>query len=310
MAQRRMGRLSLVLALMFPIAADTLAQDAQTDLRRDAQRRLNISGRQRMLSQRIAKAACFATRFPGQGDSAKEMQEARALFVSSMKALRSGSAEIGLAAETDAEVLPALNIAAELADQYDSSLVAFASAPPEKLGTGKLETIYDMSLPLLTALNDVVDQLQAKHEDGRIVRLGLAQAINVSGRQRMFSQKMSKELCMIALGHRVQGTRAHLAGTVALFEASHQTLKQGLTGLNLIEKDSSAISAQLSVIERHWQKLGEIFRRVAGGGDPSEADLGTVASDNTMLLVELNRAVEMYESIDIPAELTATTSRK
>jgi hypothetical protein len=48
MAQRRMGRLSLVLALMFPITADTLAQDAQTDLRRDAQRRLNISGRQRM----------------------------------------------------------------------------------------------------------------------------------------------------------------------------------------------------------------------------------------------------------------------
>jgi hypothetical protein len=300
----------LALPLMLYLAEDSIAQDAQTELRRDAQRRLNLSGRQRMLSQRIAKAACLATRLSGNGELPKEMQEARALFISSMKALRSGSAEIGLLAENDAELLPWLDAAAELTSQYDSRVAAFASAPAEKRSQSELEAIYEMSLPLLTALNDVVEQLQAKHEDDRIVRPGLAHAINVSGRQRMLSQKMSKELCMIAVGYRIPSTRAHLMGTVALFESSHQMLQRGLPALDLKEKDSSAIAVQLSVIERHWRKLSEIFRRAAAGGDPVEADLRTIASDSSLLLIELNRAVEMYESIDIPAEATAVTSRQ
>jgi hypothetical protein len=107
MEGHRIARLSLVLALMLPGAGEIRAQDRQTDLtqtelRREAQRRLNISGRQRMLSQRIAKAACLTMRLPSNGELAKEMQEARALFMSSMKALRGGSAEIGLTAENDA----------------------------------------------------------------------------------------------------------------------------------------------------------------------------------------------------------------
>jgi hypothetical protein len=203
-----------------------------------------------------------------------------------------------------------LNAAAELAGQYDSRIVAFASTLPEKRNQGALEAIYEMSLPLLTALNDVVEQLQAKHEDGRIVRPGLAQAINVSGRQRMLSQKMSKELCMIALGYHAQATRAHLTGTVALFESSHQMLKRCLAALSLTEKDSSAMAAQLSVIERHWHKLGALFKRVGGGGDPAGDDIRMIASDSSTFLVELNRAVELYESIDIPADLTATRSQR
>lgn len=310
MTRRGIGPLSLMLALMLSIAGETLAQDIQADLRRDAQRRLNIAGRQRMLSQRIAMASCFALRFPGHGEMVKELQEARALFMSSMKALRSGSVEMALAVENDPEMFPWLDAAAKIAGQYDGRVNAFASAPPEKRKQGQLDTIYETSLPLLNALSDIVEQLQVKYEDTGVVRNGLAHAINVSGRQRMLSQKMSKELCMIALGHNVPATRAHLTGTIALFESSHQMLKRGLTALDLTEKNAGAISAQLSVIERHWQKLGEIFRRTGDGGDPVEADLKTIAADSSIFLAELNGAVEIYESVDIPADVTATTSRK
>ena len=65
---------------------------------RDVQHRINVSGRQRMLVQRIAKAACLAAWGPGNGQPLREMAEAHALFKSSIKALTGSSSEFAFAA--------------------------------------------------------------------------------------------------------------------------------------------------------------------------------------------------------------------
>ena len=308
MSERCVGSVSLAIFLVLVSTGDLMALDPQSDARHDAQHRINVSGRQRMLSQRIAKSTCLALRMPGNGEMLKEMGEARSLFISSMKALRSGSPEIGLAPEKDADSLPLIDTATELADEYEKAIDAFAAELAVKPNQERLEAIYEMSLPLLIALNDAVEQLEAKHEDGHLIRRGLAHALNASGRQRMLSQKMSKELCMLAFGYKVQETRAHLMGTIALFESSHEALKRGLTPMKLNDSDASAISSQLALIERHWQELGKIFIRVRDGDDPTEEDVKTVASDSRSLLVALNQAVEMYEALDIPVIAKSTTS--
>jgi len=300
MFERCVGSVSLGIFLVLVGVGDLMALAPQADARRDAQHRINVSGRQRMLSQRLAKSTCLALRIPGNGAVLKEVEEARSLFISSMKALKSGSPEIGLAPEKDADLLPWIDKATELAEAYEKVIDAFVLEFAARPSQEKLETIYGMSLPLLTALNDTVEQLEAKHEDGHLIRRGLAPALNVAGRQRMLSQKMSKELCMLAFGYKARETRAHLMGTIALFESSHESLKRGLTPMKLNDSDASAISSQLALIERHWQELGKIFIRVRDGGDPTEEDVRTVASGSNALLAELNRAVEMYEAIDIP----------
>jgi hypothetical protein len=310
MSERCVRSVSLAIFLVLVSTGDLMALDPQSDARRDAQHRINVSGRQRMLSQRIAKSTCLALRMPGNGEMLKEMGEARSLFISSMKALRSGSPEIGLAPEKDADLLPLIDTATELADEYEKAIDAFVAELPVKPNQEKLEAIYEMSLPLLTALNDAVEQLEAKHEDGHLIRRGLAHALNASGRQRMLSQKMSKELCMLAFSYKAQETRAHLMGSIALFESSHEALKRGLTPMKLNDSDASAISSQLALIERHWQELGKIFIRVRDGGDPTEEDVRTVASGSRSLLVELNRAVEIYETIDIPVIAKSTMSER
>ena len=299
MSERWVRGVSLAVVFVMLFAAPVLAADPYAEARRDAQHRINVSGRQRMLSQRIAKAACLATRSPENGEQLREMFDAQALFVSSAKALRSGSTEIKLAPEQEADLLPVLEEATQLASQYDAAVNALAAAFPAKPYQEKLEAIYELSLPVLSGLNDAVEQLETKHEDGHLIRPGLANALNVSGRQRMLSQKMSKELCMLASGYKPQETRAHMRGTVALFVSSHERLKRGLMQMALNEKDASAISSQLALIERHWRELGNIFVRVSEGGDPSEDDVKTVALGSKTLLAELNHAVELYEVIDI-----------
>lgn len=284
------------------------AEDTLIAARRDAQHRINVSGRQRMLSQRMAKTACLATTLSANRDLLQEMRDARTLFTSSMKALRGGSSAIGLAPERDQAVLPLLDTAEELATLYEKAIDQFAASFPVKPGKDKLEAIYEMSLPLLTALNDAVEQLEAKHEDGGVIRKGLANALNVSGRQRMLSQKMSKELCMIALGYNLEETRAHLMGSIALFESSHEVLKRGIGLMRIADKDAGPLRAQLALIERHWQRLGAMFIRVSQGETPTPTDLATVAAESPIFLAELNKAVELYEVIDLPSTTRQTGS--
>ena len=284
--------------LVMLTAAGTLAGASDMEARRDAQHRINVSGRQRMLSERIAKAACLAARDPANGQQMQEMTEARTLFVASMKALTAGSKEIGLAPEP--QVAPVLETTTQLADQYDLAVDQFTAAFPAQRYQEKLEWIYDLSLPVLTGLNDAVEYLEAQHKDGHLIRRGLAIALNVSGRQRMLSQKMSKEVCEIASGYQPEETRKHLKGTIALFMSSHEQLKRGVMEMKIAEKDGLPIVSQLMLVERHWRELSKIYIRVSEDGAPSEQDLKTIAVESKTFLAELNRAVEMYEAIDIP----------
>jgi nitrate/nitrite-specific signal transduction histidine kinase len=291
-------RLGLSVCFVMLAGFNAVATPTDAEARRDAQHRINISGRQRMLSQRIAKAACFAALKPGSGGTIQEMKDARALFLSTMQALKSGSVEMRLAPERDADVLSAVDTAAQLAQDYVLAVDEFEPALSSTALPEKLEKIYELNLPALVSINDAVELLESKHKDGRLIRRGLANAINVAGRQRMLSQKMSKELCMIASGFMPQVTRAHLLGTLALFTSAHEELKRGLVQMNLNEKDASAISRQFEEIERRWHELRPIFSGVAGGRVPAETDVSTVTAKNVPFLVELNRAVELYEKID------------
>jgi Type IV pili methyl-accepting chemotaxis transducer N-term len=275
-----------------------LASDPLLEARRDAQHRINVSGRQSMLSERIAKAACLAARDPTNGSQVQELFEAREIFMFSRKALRTGDVAMGLAPETS--LAPVLVKAADLAHQYDGTVYDFAAALPTAVKQPKLEKIYELSLPVLTGLNDAVEYLELQHKDGHLMRRGLASALNVSGQQRTLSQKMAKEVCEIASGYEPRETRLHLKGTIALFMSSHELLKRSLIELNMDVREGMPIASQLMLIERHWAGLSKLYTQISEGGAPSDEDLATVAAESKVLLGELNRTVELYEAIDIP----------
>jgi tetratricopeptide (TPR) repeat protein len=288
------------LALLTVASSFAAAPDLQA--RRDAQHRINVSGRQRMLVQRIAKAACLAAWDTGNAQPLRELTEARALFKSSMKVLTGNSSEFALT--PDRETLAVPGQAAQLARQYDAAVDEFAAAFPAKPYQEKLAEVYELSLPVLTALNDAVDYMEAQHKDGHLIRPGLAAALNASGRQRMLSQKMAKELCMIGSGYMPQDTRAHLMGTIALFISSHEGLKRDLVQMKLEQKELTALLAQFGLIERHWQELGKLYIRVSTGGAPSSQDVQAAATESNSFLSELDRAVQLYESIDVSGSLS------
>ena len=162
----------LAACLVFLTAAGNPGADPALEARRDAQHRINVSGRQRMLSQRIAKAACLAARDPANAQQLQEMADARALFAASMKALTRGSAEIGLAPEQ--QVAPVLEEATQLAESVQSWPAGrFGTAAfPAKPYREELESdLIHSSLPVVAGLDDAVEYLRGRnYKDGHRIR--------------------------------------------------------------------------------------------------------------------------------------------
>jgi Type IV pili methyl-accepting chemotaxis transducer N-term len=158
--------------------------------------------------------------------------------------------------------------------------------------------VYDLNLPVMLQMDTVVSLIEAESDDLALLRPGLANAINVAGRQRLLSQKMSKELCMIASNHDAELSRASLLGTVALFLSSRTELVSRLGELKLSPEQNARFLAQYSTIDAAWAKLDAVMTKVIAGAAPSHDDLVYVADHSLSLLVELEAAVKLYRSVE------------
>ena len=120
--------------------------------------------------------------------------------------------------------------------------------------------------------------------------------LNLSGKQRMLTQKMSKEFLLIAYGHEVDNNKLNLLETYSLFERTLKGLLDGDEILDLPGTKNKKIRKQLSKVQGLWQSFKPV---VEFGSDPKttiKADkIKTLAASNLPLLKEMNKAVGMYE---------------
>ena len=152
-----------------------------------------------------------------------------------------------------------------------------------------LKAIADQNLPLLKEMNKAV-QMYAK-ASGSSLDKGMATTINLAGKQRMLTQKMTKELLLIANGIDVDSNKANLAKTAALFDKTLTGLVKGDADLGLPATTDPNILAQLSKVRALWEE----YKPVLDSVDVSEAGLKTAAAKNLPLLKNMNAAVKMYE---------------
>lgn len=123
--------------------------------------------------------------------------------------------------------------------------------------------------------------------------------INIAGRQRMLSQKMSKEAMAIQAGLAVEKNRAELKKTHKLFESSLQNLINGNSKMNLPATRDKAILKQMNQVERLWGEFSNQIRTILNSSSTDD-QIGhaskLVLEKNIPLLTEMNKAVGMYAS--------------
>ena len=288
-------RTVLAFGLLAGFAAASVAIGISANAARlDHQHVINLAGKQRMLTQKMTKEAVLVALGVDPAGNLRNLKSSRSLFDLTLTGLRHGDASLSLPQTSRPEILELLTRVDELWAEMDRSLQPVASSG--KLSQAQVAALSELNLPLLKAMNEAVLAYEKAAYEG-IAFSANAAAINLSGRQRMLTQKMTKEFLLVAYGHQAEQNRQALAATIELFDKTLKGLISGDPANRLAPAPSAEIRDQLAVVQRIWNEFSAFLRPVANDKAPTRDTIDLVAEINLTLLHEMNRAVEMYEAL-------------
>ena len=226
---------------------------------------MNLSGMQRMLSQRIAKSYLMIGAEVRSEQALQQLDQSVARFENNYQALAeyAPSAEIGAALEQVGESW-----------QHYREL---ALSRPTREQAVLLLALSDQ----LLAQSEALVQLIEAHTGSAGVRL-----VNRSGRQRMLSQRIAKLYLALSWRLPVEGLEQQLQQATGEFEAAQQELLGA-------EQNTPQIAAALQKVEAQW--------RFARAGFQLSADaryVPTVITTTTeTLLWQMNELTSAYAAV-------------
>lgn len=115
----------------------------------------------------------------------------------------------------------------------------------------------------------------------------LGSTIDMAGRQRMLSQKMTKEAILVSQN---QVDLATFNATVGLFEQSHLALLRGDPANNILFYQAPDYQQQLRIVDQIWKEFKPGLVKLAVG---QSALIVEVNNGSLLLLKEMNKAVGM-----------------
>lgn len=253
--------------------------------------RIDVAGRQRMLTQRMAKLFCFAQSGAAVETNLAKLQDARDLFRKSHLGMAQGDEAMGLFPEGKPEVLSAWS---EVDQQWQNLDAAYA-----KLTTGETVTRqqFDAVLRLTAAQMAKSQALVTIQRDtyAEYLGAGLGDAVMLDfyGRQRALSQKMAKDVCLAARGDRGDGLLVELTDTIGIFDNSLTAFIDGMPMAGIAPPPTDAIAAQLNVAKDIWTPIRPTALAIAAGKSVDAAAFETFSLEIDRFLIEMNKAVGM-----------------
>lgn len=243
---------------------------------------LNLSGRQRMLSQKMAKEFLL-TKLNIEIQKNKALQQkTMAMFERTLTQLINGDKELNIPAAPNNEILMQLKTVQSLWEKYKQSLK-----------NDDIDAVTRLNLSVLKNMNDAVGMYEKASIAAGIKSSGTV--INVAGRQRMLSQKMSKEICLIVLNKNTTENLNNLSATKDLFNKSHNGLINGNSSMNLVPTTDERCKKQMAIVDTLWKSFKVLIEKIISDKSASQETLFEVYKQNPILLNQMNRAVKLYE---------------
>lgn len=223
---------------------------------------INIAGRQRMLSQRVAKDYFYLGKKTNKGNAKKQLKTTLQEFKKSQEILNNSIKD-----EEINNLLAFVNM----------SLDEFNTIAKEKYSLDNGTIILDLSESMLEGSDYVVQALTKGKKTNAI--------IDKAGKQRMLSQRIAKYYIAYQAGIKDDNTITQMKETVKEFDS---VLNQLLTN----KTNSREIQDELDKVNKMWKIVYKFYLNIEKGGLP--IIVYTTTDDITK---KMNKIVKMYVEI-------------
>ncbi len=225
---------------------------------------IDVAGKQRMLSQRIAKDYLYIGKKVAVSKARKQMKASLEELVSAHKVLKDSI--------NDPEIQNLLSF-------VELSIEDFKSTANEPFNLDNAQLIIDLSESMLEGSQYVVNSLKEK------VKVKESAIVGKSGKQRMLAQRIAKYYIAYQAGIKDKNTVDQMKAAVAEFAKAHKTLMAN-------PSNTPEINRQLNEIDRLWKIVYKFYLNIEKGGLPlivfnTTDDITKKMNKITALYVEL-----------------------
>jgi hypothetical protein len=209
-------------------------------VKKDVIQLVNIAGKQRMLSQRIAKDYLYIGQKVATDKAKKQLKE-------SLKEFRDNQAKL-------AEMINDPEIK-NLLEFVNMSLAELEEIVKKPYSLDNAQLVLDLSESMLEGSQYVVDSLN------NTLHIKESEIVAKSGKQRMLAQRIAKYYIAYQAGIKDKNTIDQMNAAVKEFSENHKTLMEN--------KDNTAtINQKLAQVDKLWKVVYKFYLNIEKGGLP------------------------------------------
>jgi len=254
--------------------------------------RINFAGKLRMLSQRIPAAACNLNAGVAPDESEAVLNGAVAEFDRILAALEFGDDALGIFGAEERR--KTRRIIEELHTRLDPLKAALVDTSEGVPTDASIQVVADGNSEVLEVAVMLVSQLAGQYANQAELLQSDAITIDIAGRQRMLTQKVSKEVCLIMSDVNADAARETIGGTIRMFESSLDALRNGNQAVGILPPRSDEISVGLDNVHTNWMALKAHLDTIQSGGAIDEEARAVVFLGLNATMAEMNRVVGLY----------------
>lgn len=257
-----------------------------------ASERINLSGKLRMLSQRIPAAACNEHAGIAVEQSKAVLHGAREEFDTIIAALEFGNDDLNIIGEENRR--KTLAAIAALHTAYDPLHGALDDIEITGGTDGEMLLVAENNMDVLDAAKLLVSELSGQYADPTALLQSDALTIDIAGRQRMLTQKMSKEVCLVMSDIYADASLEVLYGTINTFETALNALQFGMENAGISPAPTDEIEAGLARVQADWAEVSSLVKEVAAGGTIDNEARALVFTGLNTTMANMNAVVGLY----------------
>ncbi len=248
---------------------------------------INLSGKERMLTQKMTKLALQSTLNIQQDESRKALKKVADLYAKTLTGFKNGDSDLGLKATTNKKVKEQITVVEKAWKPFYEAVNKIVEGK-DKDGKA-LDYVVKNNEKLLKLSNNLVEAYESSNTSINYLEKARLHLVNIAGRQRMLTQKMTKEKLLLLKGENSYAPK--LAKSVKLFDSSLTALIKGDKSQNITKPTNEKIIKQLKVVSKLWEELKPLYEKKKN----SPKELATIITKNETLLKEMNAMVKMAE---------------
>jgi len=237
---------SMVLLLSMVLVGYSMAKENKTEapvnatVIADTVKLIDMAGKQRMLSQRIAKDYLYAGEKVASSKANKQIKESLSELLQTHKVL--------VESINDPEIRNLLAF-------VEMSSEDFESTANEVFNLDNAQLVLDLSESMLEGSQYVVDSLKD------VVKVNESKIVEKAGKQRMLAQRIAKYYIAYQAGIKDKNTVNQMNAAVETFTIAHNELLNNVV-------NTPEINRKLNEIDRLWKIVYKFYLNIEKGGLP------------------------------------------